>query len=299
MDINAYFGKESIMGGGTFLIISGHWNEDIEAFVLKNKVDSLYLNYALGWQDNNVSFLEGLGHLKKLKIIAHKIENLKVINQLYNLRYLSLDVGSQSKDSIDFANFSELKECSFHWLKGSRNLSCCQTLEKIFLYDYPSQDMETVFKLKNLRELHVVSSRRIDNIDGIDQLGLLTHLELSYLHKLSCIFPLSTLKKLTHLEINSCKKINNIEALSTLINLKILLLENLDDIISLKPLKSCINLEYLGFTNSTKILDGDFDFLKELTQLKTIVYQNRKHYSDKRQDLQRILALRHSLEKRD
>jgi hypothetical protein len=294
MNINAYFGKEHIGGGKNFLIISGNWTEDIESFVLKNKVDSLYLNYALGWQDNNVNFLEGLSHLKNLKIIAHEIENLKVINQLYNLRYLSLDVSSQSQDSIDFTNFSELKECSFHWLKGSRNLSCCQALEKFFLYDYPSEDMETVFKLKNLRELHIVSGRRIDNIDGIDELGLLTHLELSYLPKLSCISPLSTLKKLTHLEINSCKNINNIKALSKLINLKTLLLENLDDIISLKPLKSCINLEYLGFTNSTKVLDGDFNFLKELPQLKTIVYQNRKHYSDKRQDLQRILALRHS-----
>jgi hypothetical protein len=299
MNTNAYFSKESIVGGENFLIISGHWNEDIEAFVLNNKIDSLYLNYALGWQDNNVSFLESLGHLKKLKIIAHEIENLEVINQLHNLKYLSLDVSSKFKASIDFSNFPELSKCSFHWLKGSRNLSCCQSLEKLFLYDYPCQTLETVFKLKNLQELHVISSRRIDNIYGIEGLCLLTQLELSYLYQLSCISPLSTLSQLTHLEIHSCKKINDIEALSTLINLKTLLLENLDDITSLKPLKSCSNLEYLGLTDSTKILDGDFNFLKEFPRLKTIVYKNRKHYSDKRQDLQSILDRHHSSEKRD
>jgi hypothetical protein len=57
---------------------------------------------------------------------------------------------------------------------------------------------------------------------------------------------------------------------------------NCGDIETLKPLSRLTSLEWVTFSESTNIVDGDLSSLFQM-RLSRIAFQNRRHYSHKRE----------------
>ena len=60
-------------------------------------------------------------------------------------------------------------------------------------------------------------------------------------------------------------------------------LDNMGDIQSLKPLAQLSQLHRVTFVESTNILDGDLSPLVGLPSLELVSFQNRRHYSHRRE----------------
>jgi len=72
--------------------------------------------------------------------------------------------------------------------------------------------------------------------------------------------------------------------LSSLVNLGILHLNDDGILESLGPIALLANLREVLFYETTNIADGNLAMLKKLPQLEKVSFQNRRHYSHKRED---------------
>jgi hypothetical protein len=92
------------------------------------------------------------------------------------------------------------------------------------------------------------------------------------------------LAKLEELEIHTCPAIGSITEVGNLTRLRKLHLNNDGNIESLKPLCSLRGLESVLFYESTNILDGDLSPLLCQNKLTQVSFQNRRHYSRRREE---------------
>ncbi len=263
--------------GINVLMICQKWDGDIDDFVRKNDIDAICLNYAKGWEGEKLDFISRHNQLKYLKILDWEIKDISGINALNNLNELS--ISTYCKTKIDFHNFPKLKRCFFEWRKGSDSLFDCEQLDYLYLLNYTGKHFKPISKLANLSELNLVDPR-FDTLEGIEQLTKLKILQIVS-RRLVTIEQIAKLEQLESLGIFDSKKIEKIDPISKLVNLKTLSLENMGEIESLKPLLACKSMEELYFSESTKVRDGQIRFLKQMTRLKTVRFENRRHYDAK------------------
>lgn len=95
---------------------------------------------------------------------------------------------------------------------------------------------------------------------------------------------------LEELEIQRCKGITAISEVFKLGKLKRLLLIDLGGIASIGGIENLTELEEFLFYESTNIVDGDLSPITRLKKLSKISYQNRKHYSHRREQFGKLYA---------
>src|SRR5207253_3095243 len=104
------------------------------------------------------------------------------------------------------------------------------------------------------------------------------------LKRLASLAGIEELANLEDLEIHTCRAIRSIKEIGSLRRLKGLALNNDGDIESLKPLNNLSGLESVLFYESTNILDGDLSPVLRQKALARVSFQNRRHYSHRRED---------------
>lgn len=266
---------------GTKAIISGIWDDIYIDSMYKNNVSEIEINDGKGWKGNTLEFLKHFPSLKSLIIIDLKIQSVDSIYYLKKLKNLQLI--TYSKDPINFLVFTELESCDFEWIRNSDSLFKLSKLKKLFINNYLERNDENFSNFTNLEEISIFNSN-IEKIEHIFKLKNLKKLRITNLKKIDSIKGINQLENLEVLEIQKCKKISTISNIFEMINIKILFLIDLGDICSLKGIENLLNLESLMFYESTNIVDGDLLPLTKLKKLNKISFQNRKHYSHKRED---------------
>jgi Leucine-rich repeat (LRR) protein len=124
----------------------------------------------------------------------------------------------------------------------------------------------------------------VKGLQGLSDLKELRSLRLANLKRLTSLTGIEGLANLEELEIHTCRAVGSIEEVSSLLRLQKLFLNNDGDIESLSPLKKLHLLEAMTFSESTNILDGDLTPLLRQKHLARISFQNRRHYSHKREE---------------
>jgi len=138
-------------------------------------------------------------------------------------------------------------------------------------------------RLTNLESLAILNAP-IETAEGIASLQKLRILRLANLKKLRSLDGLQVLSMLEELEVHTCPRIASITEVGSLANLRKLHLNNDGKIDSLKPLNAIDRLESVLFYESTNIVDGDLSPLMRQESLARVSFQNRRHYSHKRED---------------
>lgn len=157
------------------------------------------------------------------------------------------------------------------------------TLKKLFVNRYDGKDIVPFMRLINLESLAIFNAR-VENLLGFGTLKKLRSLRLANLKRLTSLAGIEGLENLQELDIHTCRAIGSIEQISSLSQLQKLYLNNDGDIESLKPIDKLTGLEAVLFYESTNILDGDLSPLKRQQNLSRISFQNRRHYSHRREE---------------
>jgi Leucine-rich repeat (LRR) protein len=184
---------------------------------------------------------------------------------------------------IDFSAFPHLQQCSLEWRRKVTSLFDCVTLKKLFLNRYKGRNAGAFGKLSALESLGILGAP-VEDLLGLRNLVHLTYLRLGLLTKLRSLTGIEGLANLEELDINTCRAIGSIDEVGNLRKLKRLFLSNCGRIQSLKPLKNLDGLETVGFVESTNIVDGDLSPLMHQKSLSKVSFQNRRHYSHRRED---------------
>ncbi len=267
---------------GPRVTLTGPWSPSIGDYLRQEGVLELYLNHARGWTGGNLDFLKTPPQLVAFSIVDLTIADISPIHHLSELR--ALEISTYCATAVNFAQFSQLERCVFFWREGSSSLFDSSTLRSLFLHRYSGQQSKPFGKLATLHELSVANGELCE-IESLGHLEELRLLGLYNLRKLTSLEGIQLLRRLETLEINGCKQIRRIDELSSLVQLKRLHLNDDDKIESLAPLSNLIGLEEVLFYESTSVTDGDLFPVARLPRLQRISFQNRRHYSHKREDL--------------
>lgn len=195
------------------------------------------------------------------------IESLKVLRTWENL-------GTK----IDYTKLPNLEEL---WVHGSdkfiNSVYELENLEYLRIAGWKELDFSKLAKLKNLKHLELVDSRKLESLEGASKLKNLKNCELMCCSKLINIDELNNCPNLNYLKISGCHRIEYPASFKGLTNLQKLRLGMNKKFQSLLPFAECKNLEFLQVVEM-RIEDGKLGFIKELPNLKAIRIQPKRHY---------------------
>lgn len=266
---------------GRRAVLRTAWSEDIAVALRKENIVELELNSGKGWYGGDVSFLAMFPNLLSLEILSNGIESSREISELHQLRKLKLI--TYCRTPVEFASLPRLETCSLQWRPKARAVFDCVTLMNLFIDGYKGKGTEQFGRLVNLEHLQILNSP-IDDLGGLAKLADLKTLRLGGLRCLSSLAGLGGLAKLEELWVQTCKRIRTLDELGTLGNLQRVQIDNCGEIASLKPLEAIASLEMVSFVESTNILDGDLTPLIRQPSLSNVSFQNRRHYSHRREE---------------
>lgn len=267
---------------GPRIVLTGAWSDSIATALAGIHVAELELNYAKGWRGKDLSFLLRFQELKAFKIIDYAIQSVEPVHVLNKLQ--RLEVMTYCKTELDFTSFPGLDFCALQWRPKAASLFNCYSIQSLFLVGYSGKDCELFRGLLNLESLSIYSAP-ISNLFGLSGLGKLRTLRLANLRRLESLSGIENLTQLEELDVHTCKAIGNIDAVASLSHLRRLLLNNCGKIASLRPLEGLRDLDTLIFYESTDIVDGDLSGVFGRRPLPKMSFQNRKHYSHRREQL--------------
>lgn len=265
---------------GRRAVVRSTWSDYVAAYLLDSRIAELELNDGKGWQGNDLGFLAVFSFLKSFTIIDLRISSVAPIHFLHNLE--ALEVITYCKTGIDFSAFPQLVKCGLEWRPKAKSLFGCSTLKSLFLNNYDGTNVDLFENLPRLESLTILNAP-VENLHGFRNLKQLTYLRLGNLKKLRSLAGIEELINLEELEIHTCRAIDSINEIGNLCRLKKLRLIDDGAIQSLKPLANLDALEQVLFYESTNIIDGDLSPLAR-KKLSRISFQNRRHYSHRRED---------------
>jgi hypothetical protein len=266
---------------GRRAIITSTWSDEMTDYLLRNGIVEIELNDGKGWRGNDLQFLARLPHLEWLKILDFKISSVDSLHSLHKLR--TLEVMTYCRTEIRFSEFPVLEECALEWRPKATSLFDCTTLKKLFVNRYDGKDVSRFARLVNLESLAVLNAPT-GNLHGFSTLKELRTLRLANLKRLTSLAGIEMLANLEEFEIHTCRGVRSIKPVGYLSRLRKFHLNNDGNVESLKPLLKLSGLESVSFYESTNILDGDLSPLLNQKNLSRVSFQNRRHYSLRRED---------------
>ena len=266
---------------GRRAVMTSAWSPEISGYLFAHEVLELELNYAKGWRGHDLRFLEELPQLRAFNITDWEIPSVQPIHFLRELRALS--VMTYCKTPIGFSAFPHLEDCALEWRPKSESLFSCTTLRKLFVNRYKKNDVDAFSNLLNLESLAILNAP-VNNLRGLSQVKRLRYLRLANLRRLTSLAGIEGLAALEELNVDTCRSIGSIDEVGSLSRLRKLHVSNSGEIESLKPIEKLSNLEWVTFVESTNISDGDLSALLRHKKLSRVSFQNRRHYSHRRED---------------
>jgi hypothetical protein len=227
-------------------------------------------------------FLSDLQNLLSFNIIDLKINDIKPIHFLHNLK--ELGITTYCSTEINFSAFHQIECCNLEWGKRKVRSLFERKLKSLYVNRYNGSDTNDFMNLKELESLSILNSP-IKCLRGLSALQNIKSLRLAMLTKLTSLAGIEKLENLEQLDINTCKQIMTIDEVKYMNKLRTICINNSGDIASLKPLNKLNCLESIIFYESTNIVDGDLTPLIRTPPLSTISFQNRRHYSHSREKL--------------
>ncbi|MED0876278.1 leucine-rich repeat domain-containing protein [Bacillus mobilis] len=209
------------------------------------KVKSLIVVEAKSKGIQDVSGLEYMTNLENLTLEEVKLENIKFISGLRQLKSLSITYGELE----DIGPLAELENIEFLTLRNNKisDVSPLSQMKKIKMLDLNSnyiKDIKPLFTVTSLRTLTVANNQISNaNLTGIEQLKNIKKLSLSN-NGLTNIEHITSMKKLVELDLAK-NELENIEPLSRLSTVQSLNLEEnyISDITPLSKLTGLYDLK--------------------------------------------------------
>lgn len=232
------------------------------------------------------AFLNDLPAFAGIVVTEPASFGIGAIPRPHELRFLT--IASARSRGIDFTGFCNLDHLGIHWHPADVLPNVNSTLTSLYLYGFKpkTKDLSSFPEFANLRTLELVQAG-VTSLDGIERLGRLRELDVSYCKALATIAALvRTPVERVHFEV--CGRIEDIPMLSQCPRIKSI------------RMSSCGNLQSLGFLKASKTIE-EFRFVKmgvadgdmtPLLELKSVGFIDKRGYSHTSEQVSAIIAKR-------
>lgn len=276
-------------GDAVEMVVTGAWTAEAATVVQAGEVDRLVLNYALGFDEPSLKFLDGLP-IRELVIIDRRLSDLEPIHSLgATLRVLS--VTTNPALTIDLSELPLLRSVSAAWPQIDESIAASSELRVANLRGYAPADLRPLAPLRQLVELVMKDRPRVKTLAGLSGIPDLRRLGIYLAKDLADIEDLNGHFLIEELALEACRKITRLDAVAACTALRKLNLSECGDLESLGPLRALTNLENLSLYGSTRIADGDLTPIAVLPRLRHLRMQSRRSYRPTVEEVEASLRL--------
>jgi hypothetical protein len=263
--------------GWRTLVVTGRWTAEAEAAAQRPDVDALWLNYARGYSEPDLSFLDAWP-IKRLLVLDRSVTDLSPLSRLgATLEELSFQVAPGTV--VDLAALPRLQEVAAAWDEVRGTLHAPEYLQRVVLFDYDEDDLQPLTVQPSLQEIQLKVAPKLDTLDGVAGIPTLAGLRIAAARELHDLADIGSVAiTLRALAFESCLDIHDLQPLSVLTELRDLGISDCGRISSLHPLGELHMLEYLSAWGSTRIEDSDLSPLLRLSRLREIRMRDRREY---------------------
>jgi len=262
---------------GRNLVVTGRWSRKTEAALERPDVDGLDLNYARGYSEPDLSFVDAWP-IRRLLLIDRSLTDLSPLERLgQTVERLSVEASPTAQ--LDLGAFPQLRDVFAPWDLLRDTLYGPTHLERLGTSDYDAADLAPLAVQPSLQHLTLKVARDLESLDGAEQLPTLTSLWFQAVHRLTSLHALtSAAPTLREFELESCRRLTDIEPIAALTDLRVLGLSDCGELPSFAPLASLARLEKLYAWGTTRLADADLSPLLGLTHLREIRMRDRRSY---------------------
>jgi Leucine-rich repeat (LRR) protein len=199
-----------------FVTVLGSSTLGLDRFLKEVRCSRLMLNYAHGWNAENLNFLRELQNpIEELIVIAWTPLDLSPISALTGLREITLHC--HPNVVFNFELLPSLEECTLTWAKGYSSVFGLSRLKRLWVDHLDVENLDVLCELSCLESLKLLNTKA-RTLDGLEKLKGLKALEISHARRLKSIEALWSLSQLRVLELQAIT-IKNLQFIESLKNL--------------------------------------------------------------------------------
>jgi hypothetical protein len=270
----------------------GYKIEDVYDIISKEKLSGLRIFSELKSDRlDDISFLKNYTFLEALDITGANDFDFNFLNNLINLKKLSINV--EGNNEINLRNLKKLEYFAVQWRKSIIGLDNCTNLSSLGLIEFKEKDLQKIEGLASLVDLRIKSAT-IESLQGADKLINLQSLNIGNCKKLHSIKAINHLSKLKEFYLDICPSIKDFDEVTELPSLETLSLIDCGKVQSLKFIELYPSLQKLSLLGNTVIVDGD---LVPAKRIKSVAHKHYNHYNVKLEDSSYNQNVKNNLEK--
>jgi len=275
---------------GRTLVVTGAWSREAEELLARGDADGLVLNYARGFCEGNLEFLDSRCPVRRLNVLDRGITDLEPIGRLRDsLQALSVQAAPNAE--LDLGDLPDLRSVAGEWDLISGTLGRLDALQSVITWRFDEADLRAFRDHLGLTKLVVKEAPFLETLAGVEDLHRLTVLQVIVARELVDISAVTELgASLRELEFEGSPEISSLDGVEQLIGLTFLGIGDCGRIDSLGPVGALANLEALHAWGSTRIVDGDLSPLMRLSYLTDLRMRDRREYRPRLSDVQAKLG---------
>lgn len=270
------------------VVVTGPWTDEMVQAVETGVADRVVLNYALGYDEPDLYFLQYLP-IRELVILDRRITDLAPVYTLAS-KLERLDVEIAPGVAIDLSELPNLRDLGATWSQVSATIGAGRSLRRVALDAYSADDLAPLAGLRDLSSISMKERPKLRSLHGLSEFVLLDTLGIFLAARLEDVSELRGRELLTTLELEGCRKLASVEDLAGCTGLRFLNISESGDLESAAPLAGLVELEELYAYGSTRFVDGDLSPLARLPRLRELRLQSRRHYTPSLAELKDTLA---------
>lgn len=262
-------------GDGVDLVVTGDWSAQAHEEIVEGRADGLVLNYARGFRERDLRFMEGLP-LRRLDILARTHSDVTPIYTLAGtLEVLNLQT---APTPIDLSRLPRLTRVGAGWAQIKATVASLAGLQELFVLAYSETDLSPLLGNKELLSLSMMDRPRVETLEGVEQFSWLRKLALPLapVHSLDPLRAASPLLEV--LDFSYCRNIQELDAIGSLSGLVQVDFSECREIESVGVFDSLSLIEGIFMWGSTRVLDADLSPIARLPRLRTLRMNSRKSY---------------------
>lgn len=273
------------------LIVTGRWTQEAARLVERGEVEGLTLNYALGFSEPNIDFLDAWP-IRHLSILDRGLTDLEPVGRLREtLEDLSVQAAPEAV--LDLGEAPRLRALAGEWELIRWQVRLLDSLERLITWRFDETSLLALSDHKQLQLLTIKEPRKLESLLGAENFWSLRHLELTPAPWLTDISAIDDLTGLEELILVGARSLFAIDHLRPHTNLRFLEVADSGEIESLTPVGGMTGLQGLYLWGTTKILDADLTPILGLSALTDFRMRPRNVYRPSVAEVMAHLGIAH------
>jgi hypothetical protein len=275
---------------GRTLVVTDRWTKKAEKALQREDVQALWLNYARGYCEPDLSFVRDWP-IRRLLVLDRSVTDLSPLAQLAGtLEDLSFQAAPGT--TLDLATLPRLQSIAAAWDDIRETFYAPKYLSRVVVFDYNEVDLDPLTAQPSLQTIQLKVAPRLETLSRIASFPTLTALRIAAAPALDDLGDLSSVTStLRELDLESCAAVDDIEVLSSLSDLRYLGISDCGRIASIHTIASLSQLTCLYAWGSTRIEDADLSPLLRLGRLSEIRMRDRREYRPRLADVKKQLGI--------